>query len=355
MKIAVLGAGHGGLAMSADLKLMGHDVKLAAVEGHDKNIKILRKKGFLDIEGVTSIGKVATKLKTDFVYDKVEDAIKGVDIIMVNVPAFAQDVYNNYISKFGETGQIVIFPCGGFSAINFYEYLSRISRQNMFLIGETSSFIYTTRIIRESKINIQKIKDNVYFSAYPKNNTKKILKVLKNIYPQYIMAENAWQTSFENPSSILHTITTLMSTSRIDTFGPYKTSYYDITPSVARLMEETDKERIAVARNFYSKPRSFKKIMCDLYNLDCSSLYETITGIEEYKNQNSPDNMKHRYIEEDIPYSLVPIAFLAKDLGIKTSNIDSIINLAGALNGENYWKEGRKIKVLNKSNSKILK
>ena len=42
MKIGILGAGHGGIAASADLTLMGHEVKLAAVEGHNKNIQLLK-------------------------------------------------------------------------------------------------------------------------------------------------------------------------------------------------------------------------------------------------------------------------------------------------------------------------
>ena len=42
MKIAILGAGHGGLAMSADLKLTGHNVKLSVVEEHSLNLKLLK-------------------------------------------------------------------------------------------------------------------------------------------------------------------------------------------------------------------------------------------------------------------------------------------------------------------------
>ena len=51
--------------------------------------------------------------------------------------------------------------------------------------------------------------------------------------------------------------------------------------------------------------------------------------------------MHHRYISEDIPYSLVPIATLGKNLGLKTTNMDSIINLACMCNNENYWQTGR--------------
>ena len=42
MRISILGAGHGGLAAAADLTLMGHEVKLSAVNKHDKNIQLLK-------------------------------------------------------------------------------------------------------------------------------------------------------------------------------------------------------------------------------------------------------------------------------------------------------------------------
>ena len=54
MRISILGAGHGGLAAAADLTLMGHEVKLSAVNKHDKNIQLLKALKKIMIEGVTS-------------------------------------------------------------------------------------------------------------------------------------------------------------------------------------------------------------------------------------------------------------------------------------------------------------
>ena len=54
MRIGILGAGHGGLAAAADLTLLGHDVKLSAVKGHDKNIRLLQAFGKMRVDGFTS-------------------------------------------------------------------------------------------------------------------------------------------------------------------------------------------------------------------------------------------------------------------------------------------------------------
>ncbi len=346
MQIGILGAGHGGLAAAADLTLLGHEVKLSAVKNHDKNIRLLKAFGKLRIDGFTSVTKCPVDVDTDFVCESIEDTIKFAEIIMIIVPAFAQDVYNDYILEYGKKGQIITYPCGGFSALNFYNRLKDLGRENDFIVGETASLIYTTKIINPANVLIKSIKQKVQFACADEHMTDKALEVLNKIYPQYYKAQNSWQTSFNNPSSILHTITTLMNTSRIELFGPYKNSFYDITPSVARIMEEVDKERVEIAKQFYSNPLTLNEIMCSLYGLNTDNIYDTIKSIKAYRIQHSPNNMQHRYVSEDIPYSLVPIATLGHRLGLKTTNMDSIINLACMCNNENYWKTGRNADTL---------
>jgi opine dehydrogenase len=106
-------------------------------------------------------------------------------------------------------------------------------------------------------------------------------------------------------------------------------------------MERVDEERIEIASQLYPNPPSFLETMCKIYNLKCNTIYEVIKNINAYNIQFSPDSMKHRYITEDIPYSLVPIATIGKALGINTTNMDAVINIACMANGENYWLTGR--------------
>ena len=354
MRIGILGAGHGGLAAAADLTLMGHEVKLSAVKEHDKNIKLLKALGKIKIDGFTSTVQHPVDVDASFVCESIKDTIEFAEIIMVIVPAFAQDVYNDYILKYGQSGQIVTYPCGGFSALSFYNKLKNLGRENDFIVCETASLIYTTKIINPANVLIKSIKQKVQFACADESKTDYALNILNEIYPQYYKAQNAWQTSFNNPSSILHTITTLMNTSRIELFGPYKNSFYDITPSVANIMEKVDNERVEIAKNFYSNPLTLNGIMCSLYGLNTDNLYDTIRSIKAYKIQHSPNNMQHRYVSEDIPYSLVPIATLGHKLGLKTTNMDSIINIACMCNNENYWETGRNADSLGYGNRHLV-
>jgi opine dehydrogenase len=341
MKITVLGSGHGGVAMSADLALSGYDVSLAAVEEHSANIKLLRHIEGVRIEGITSSGKKPQIAKPKIITEDVPSDLSDADIIMVIVPAFGQAVYMDLIIAYAKKGAVVVFPCGGFAALEFYRKLKRLNIEDKFIAGETSSFIYTTKITGPGCVLIKGIKDNVYFSAEPSDRSDEALAKLNKIYPQFKKVRSVWQTSFSNPSAILHTIPTLMNMSRIEQMGPYRYSHYDITPGIGKIMERVDEERLKIASELYPNPPSFLETMCKIYNLKSNSIYEAIKSIGAYNIQFSPDSMKHRYVTEDIPYSLVPIATIGKALKIATPNMDSIINIACMANDENYWITGR--------------
>lgn len=60
-------------------------------------------------------------------------------------------------------------------------------------------------------------------------------------------------------------------------------------------------------------------------------------------NIRGPSSMKSRYITEDIPYGLVPVAGLAYSYGVDIPIIDATICLASAINGADYYGEGRSL------------
>lgn len=341
IKITVLGSGHGGFAMASDLKYSGYDVVLSSVSPHNSKLKMFKILGNIKIEGMFSKYENPVVIPTDFIEEDTEQAIKRADVIMINTPAFAQDVYEELIGKFGRKGQIIVFPCGGFSAVNFNNYLKDIKREKDFYICETGSFIYTTKLTGLGSILIKSMKSKVMFASVNPKDTDYTLKIMNEIYPQFYKAENIWQTSFSNPSSTLHTITTLCNMSRIEQMGSYKNSFYDITPAVARIIEKVDKERCEIASYFFKNVMSVTEIMCSLYNIKYDNIYDTIKNIGAFKIQYAPNNLKHRYITEDVPYSLVPISTIGKKLGIETPNMDSIINIASMSNNVDYFRAGR--------------
>jgi len=67
----------------------------------------------------------------------------------------------------------------------------------------------------------------------------------------------------------------------------------------------------------------------------------------------APRTLKMRYIEEDVPCSLVPISSVGKMFGIATPTIDSLIHMAGILNKKDYYALGRTVEKLQIENMSL--
>jgi opine dehydrogenase len=65
-----------------------------------------------------------------------------------------------------------------------------------------------------------------------------------------------------------------------------------------------------------------------------------------YYGITAPANLSHRYIFEDVPMSLVPIAELGHAFGVATPAIDTMVRLASIIHGVNYRARGRTLERL---------
>ncbi|MEW6367810.1 MAG: NAD/NADP octopine/nopaline dehydrogenase family protein [Acidobacteriota bacterium] len=346
MRVAVLGAGHGGQAIAADLTLGGHEVRLAAVPEHSTGLRLLQAFGGIVLEGVSSSGAQPGFARPAMLTTDVAAAIKGADVLMIVVPAFAQDVYMRLIVEHGERGQIVVFNPGKFGSLAFVKMLKDAGREGEFVVGETSSLIYAAKTKGLGHVNIKAVKKELPFAALPSVRTAEALMTLMDLYPQLTPAYNVLQTSVDAPGLIIHPISTLMNMSRIEQIGPYRNSHYDITPSVARVMESVDSERMTIARALCYETFSFMETMQIMYKVRGESVYDTMYQISAHNVQMAPENLQHRYVTEDIPFGLVTLASLGRMLGIATPCMNAVVQIACMANGVDYWSTGRTVESL---------
>ena len=341
MKVAILGAGHGGIAMAGDLTLSGHEVRLAATADHSSNLKLLMAFGGIMVEGITSSGAPAGFAKPALMTTDCGAAIKGAEVVMVVVPAFGQEPYMRLLIEEGEKGQIVVFNPGKFGTLAFARMLKESGRWGDFLIGETTSFIFAAKTKGMGHVNIKAIKEELPFAALPADRTAEALWTLTDLYPQLSPSMGVLQTSIDAPGLIIHPISTLMNMSRIEQIGPYRNSHYDITPSVGRVMEGVDQERMAVANLLCRETFSFMDTMEVLYKVKGESAYDVMYQVSAHNVQMAPDSLQHRYVSEDIPYGLVTIASIGRSIGVPVARIEAIVNIACMANGVDYWTTGR--------------
>lgn len=82
------------------------------------------------------------------------------------------------------------------------------------------------------------------------------------------------------------------------------------------------------------------------YNATGDDLYDAIQNQTGYYGIKAPKTLKTRYIFEDVPMSLLPIASLARRYGVAVRGIESIIRLACFVHRTDYWRRGRTLDKL---------
>lgn len=339
LSFAVIGAGNGGQAIAGHLALKGYKVNLYN-RTFQKLIPIIEKCG-IELEGeVKGFGKL------NVITDDIEKAIKDVDIVLVVVPASAHYKLAENILPYLRDGQIIVLNPGRTGgALEVYNVIKK--RENLdVVIAETDTFIYACRSSM-GKAKIYKIKEVVSVAAIPKDKTEMVVGKLNIAFSQFVPAQNVLETSFNNFGAVFHPTPTLLNAARIETTkGNFEYYREGISPSVAKILEKIDNERMMVAKALGVNTISAKRWLKESYNSEGENLYEAIQKTKAYVGLLAPQTLDCRYIFEDVPMSLVPMSSIGKEIGIKTPTIDAVIHLASIMHGKDYWKIGRTAKKL---------
>lgn len=119
-----------------------------------------------------------------------------------------------------------------------------------------------------------------------------------------------------------------------------------VTPSVARVLEALDRERVTVAASLGIRGRTALEWLKLAYDAEGQDLNEAIHNQPGYYGIKAPSTLNHRYMFEDVPMSLVPIAALGQHFGVSVRGMDAIIRLACIVHRTDYWRRGRTLDKL---------
>jgi opine dehydrogenase len=340
MKFAVIGAGNGGQAMAAHLSIMGFEVIL--YNRSPETIEKIRQNG-----GITLKGAVKGR-GTPFLTSDIRDAIQGADVIMVTVPASGHRDIAYAMAPYLQDGQAVVLNPGRTGgALEFSNIFRQLGVTANVVIGEAETLIYACRVMEPGLVNINSIKNVVYLATIPSYSVWSVLQKINLAYPQFTAAHNVLETSLNNIGAIFHPTPTLLNAGRIETDESGFEYYLEgISPSVASVLEKIDMERLRVAWAFDLKIPSALKWMYETYGSKGDNLYEAIQNARGYRGIKAPTTLNTRYLFEDVPNSLVPIASLGESVGVNTPTIKAVIQLASSMHSVDYWKNGRNAKRL---------
>lgn len=343
-KFTVIGAGNGGKAMAAHLAIMGQDVTL--FNRSYIHIEVIAKRGGIELEsppgGPQGFGAINN------VTDDIKVALDGAEVIMVVIPSSGHADIARLVAPHLQDGQIIILhpgrTCG---TIEFQTILKRCECEAKVILAEAETFIYASRAEGPSQARIFRIKEAVPLAALPATDTPQVLSAIEHVYPQFIDGINVLQTGLNNMGAVFHPALAILNAGRIEsTHGDFQFYVDGVTPSVARVLETVDRERVTIASSLGIRARTAMEWLTMAYNVRGDTLYEAIQNQTGYFGINAPTTLSHRYISEDVPMSLVPIAALGERYGVSVNGINAIIRLGCILHGTDYWRKGRTLEKL---------
>lgn len=340
-KFTVLGAGHGGTAMAGHLSLMGFDVALYN-RGKDRIVSI-QAGGGIEIISENPETTPHGFAKLDVVTNDPAVALAGREILMVVVPATAHKFIAEQIAEHLVDGQIIVLNPGRTGgALEVHKIIRDKGCKADVVVAEAQTFIYASRSMNPAQTKIFRIKNSIPVAALPAHRTPEVVKRLRTAFPQFVPGDNVIKTSLDNIGAIFHPAVTVLNAARIEsTNGDFDYYTEGITPAVSLILEKIDNERVQVAEALGFRAMTAREWLYIAYDAAGSTLYEAMRANRGYDGIKAPNIIRTRYISEDIPMSLVPIASLGRMVGVETPTTDSIILLGSILHSVDYWSIGR--------------
>lgn len=346
--VAVLGSGAAGATLAAYLISKGLKVNLFELPAFAKNLKPFQESGGIEVKGAIFSGFFEPKVMTT----EIKEALKGVNIAMMTVPAYGHEAFAKTVMPNLESGQILLNWTSYWFCLRFADMFKEKAAEGA-ILSEGRVYPFMTRRLGPALVYPDAMKAELSVAAMPSKNTNKVVNVLKKLFPGRIVpASNVLQTALENINVSVHTAPTLLNTAWWEKTQGDLSFYEDlISPGVGRVLDAQDKEKIMIGRRLGLELLPGPEIEIRIYSqfgVRGKTFYEVETTMESHKawrprvRLNDPTNI----IWEDIPYGLVPMSSLGDLLGVPTPTVDALIHIASLVNEVDYWKMGLTVEKL---------
>ncbi|MBN1284727.1 MAG: NAD/NADP octopine/nopaline dehydrogenase family protein [Anaerolineae bacterium] len=339
LRIAVIGAGHGGRAMAADLGARGYHVNL--YNRTLDHIRQIQMRGGIELHLSEQDEIIFGRLQ--LVTDQIEAALDGVNLVMVIVPASAHADIAGLCAPHLRDGQIVLLNPGRTGgALEFCHVLKDLNCETDVTVAEAETLLFASRAEGPAEARIFRRKNAVPLAALPATRTPEVLDVVSEVYPQFVASPNVLHTSLNNMGAVFHPVLALLNAGWIErTQGDFQFYVDGVTASTARVLEVVDRERVTVASALGVRAQTACEWLATAYSATGENLDEAMHDNPGYQGIKAPRSLRHRYLFEDVPFSLVPIVELGKRFGVNVATIDSMVQLACIIHGTDYSHRGR--------------
>ena len=342
MKVAVMGGGNGSHTIAADLALKGLTVNMFEMEQFAGRMEKVFETREIEMTGVAGSGTARLNMVTS----DIREAVDGVEVVFIPLPGFTISGYGQLLAPCLTENQIVVIMPGTLSALEFRETLRAHGNQKDPIIAETGGLPFATRLIGPGRVKTFHIRSVCGLATIPGNRGNLVFEKLKEQYP-FDLKKTVVETGLGHLTPLLHPAGSLLNAGRIErSHGEFYMYEEGMTPSVVRVIESLDRERLQIGEMLGCCLPTGVDMMVESGYGPRGTLWESVNGSAGLTPVKGPDSLENRYVTEDIPFGLVAWASLGDAVGVDTPIMDSLIEIGGGIMGKNCWEEGRNLKKM---------
>lgn len=339
--VAVLGAGNGGCALSADLALRGFEVRL--FNRSPGRLDPIREAG-----GITASGVVEGFGKPRIITEDIREAVDGARLVVLTIPTVALIYYVELLADLLTPEQTVWLDPGHMGgALYMAAELKRRSRHRAPRICESVTLSHASRMIGPASVRVFNVVPNLLVAALPAAAIDDCLDELNALVPGHLrQATSVFETGLLDLNAVEHPAQALCNAGWLEyTNGDYYFYYEGTTPSVGRVIDAVDRERLALAQALGVPTMSFVEYFQQIGFTTAEaartgSAYQAMQHSEPNRWVKGPPSLDHRYVHEDVGWGLVPWIELAELFDIAVPTMRALTHLASVMNSIDYRTTG---------------
>ena len=344
MKIAVLGGGNGSFAAAGDLALAGHEIRLwrreeqaaAAHRAAGGTITVKDHTGQREAHITTITSDLST-------------VVTGADLIICPTPAFAQPSIARTLAPLLSDGQVVFLPPGTFGSILFAKAAHEAGNHTTASYAETGTLPWLARKHGPYAVQISGRGKRLPTGVFPQTRSEHALRVIAEAFPNAIEpCGDALSGALMNAGPIIHPPLIMMNAGPIEHFDRWDIHKEGTQPSIRRVTDRLDAERIAIREALGYGPPHFP--LADHYAKQGD---EWMYGRGSHEKLTDSGDWhehlilrEHRYMLEDTRIGLSLLISVATMAGVETPLARAFLALGSAICTEDFMHTGRTLETL---------
>jgi opine dehydrogenase len=338
MKIGIVGCGGIALGYAAFLMKSGHQPVVWSPSGESSRSLIGHE--------LTASGVIEGSFRIQ-VASSAQELVSEAEVVIIAVPGYGHRAVMDAVVPFARDVQSFIVSAQlSLSGVYLKHCLATRGVEADVIAWATT--VLMSRRTGPTSIAVGGIRQMLEVAALPSAAGARCLDLCRALFgDRFRLVLNTLSIALGNLNPPIHMASALCNLTRIEK-GEYWANYDGITPSVARLIEALDRERLDLAKAYGVTVRTVQEHYQLTFGFEEGHSIAEMAAMVHKQRQGppGPTSLDTRFVTEDVPFGIVPLVELAARRDVPLRLHQAGVQLFCALYGRDFSTENDLLRVL---------